>query len=69
MYIIELFFKLKDDIKNGRFKKKAKKEDTDKEIETCSHLFVPIDSTGRILACSKCGKIYKLKKGEVNSFQ
>ncbi len=66
MYIIELFLKLKNDIKN----KKYQKNDIQKEeIEKCDHLFVPIDSTGRILACSKCGEIYKLKKGEVNPFE
>ena len=66
MYIVELFFKLKEDIKAGKFKKKPQQKTDD--IEKCSHLFVPIDSTGRILACSKCGQIYKLKKGEVNPF-
>ncbi len=65
MYIIELFFKLKNDIKN----KKTKSKPLQKETEKCSHLFVPIDSTGKILACSKCGEIYKLKKGEVNPFK
>ena len=67
MYIIELFFKLKDDIKKGKFKKK-KEEKQEVVEEHCNHLFVPIDSTGRVLACSKCGEIYKLKKGEVNPF-
>ncbi len=68
MYIIELFIKLKNDFKSGKFKKKPplKKEE---EIEPCDHLFIPIDSTGRVLACSKCGMIYKLKKGEVNPFK
>ena len=66
MYIIKLFLKIKDDIKNGKFKKQPKETE---EIEKCNHLFVPIDSTGRILACSKCGMIYKLKKGEVNPFK
>ena len=65
MYIIELFFKLKNDIKN----KKTKSNPLQKETEKCDHLFVPIDSTGKILACSKCGEIYKLKKGEVNPFK
>ena len=67
MYIIELFLKLKNDFKLGKFKKQ--KAQPSQEIETCNHLFVPIDSTGRILACSKCGEIYKLKKGEVNPFE
>lgn len=67
MYIIELFLKLKDDIKQGKFKKKKPVEI--EQEEKCEHLFVPIDSTGRILACSKCGEIYKLKKGEINPFE
>ena len=67
MYIIELVYKLINDYKSGKFKKKpvVMKESE----EQCKHIFVPIDSTGRILACSKCGEIYKLKKGEVNPFK
>ena len=65
MYIIELFLKLRKDF----IKSRNKNVNPVDEVETCSHLFVPIDSTGKILACSKCGEIYKLKKGEVNPFQ
>ncbi len=25
----------------------------------CDHIFMPIDSTGEILACSKCGQLIK----------
>ena len=67
MYIIELFLKLVGDLKQGKFKKAPPKEEA--EAEKCDHMFVPIDSTGRVLACSKCGEIYKLKKGEVNPFK
>lgn len=67
MYIIELFIKLKNDFKAGKFNKRPTKPI--EEIEKCNHMFVPIDSTGRILACSKCGEIYKLKKGEINPFE
>lgn len=67
MYIIELFLKLKKDFEARKFKKQINK-DID-NIEKCSHLFVPIDSTGRVLACSKCGEIYKLKDGQINPFQ
>lgn len=67
MYIIELFLKLKEDFKSGKFKKQPPKKEV--EIEKCDHFFVPIDSTKRILACSKCGEIYKLKKGETNPFE
>lgn len=67
MYIVELFLKLVDDIKKGKFKKRPTVP-MKAEVEKCDHIFVPIDSTGRILACTKCGEIYKLKKGEVNPF-
>ncbi|MBR5304367.1 MAG: hypothetical protein IKU37_06025 [Candidatus Gastranaerophilales bacterium] len=67
MYIIELFLKLKEDFKMGKFKKQP--EVKIQKIEKCNHFFVPIDSTKRILACSKCGEIYKLKKGENNPFE
>ena len=67
MYIIELFLKLKEDFKKAKTKNEP--EIQAENIEKCNHLFVPIDSTGRILACSKCGELYKLKKGEVNPFE
>ena len=40
-------------------------EDELEDIVTCKHNFMPIDSTGKILACSKCGYVIrkdKLKK-------
>lgn len=67
MYIIELFIKIKEDLKKKKNKKT--KAPVKKEYERCNHLFVPIDSTKRVLACSKCGMIYKLKKGEINPFK
>lgn len=32
------------------------------ESENCEHIFMPVDSTGEILACSKCGLVIKAKK-------
>jgi len=66
MYIIELFYKLIEDYKSAKYKKKVPEVE---KPEKCSHLFVPIDSTGKILACSKCGEIYKLKENEINPFK
>ena len=57
MYIIELFFKIFEDLK----KKKIRKEEPF-EYEKCDHTFFPIDSTGKVLACSKCGEILKVDK-------
>ncbi len=66
MYIIEKIIKL-------YFKVTKKEEDTvilqnENEVEledivTCKHNFMPIDSTGEILACSKCG--YVVNKGRL----
>ena len=30
---------------------------TSQEIDTCNHLFLPIDSSGEVLACANCGKL------------
>ncbi|MBQ7286855.1 MAG: hypothetical protein IJW73_03750 [Candidatus Gastranaerophilales bacterium] len=65
MYIIELFFKIKNDLKKKKFKKQAV---NGLEIEKCDHLFIPIDSTKKILACSKCGAIHKVEE-DSNPFQ
>ena len=56
MYIFELIAKL---IKNKKQPKKTiASEETDYN-NNCNHSFLPIDSTGNILACSKCGLITK----------
>lgn len=59
MYIFELIAKI---IKNKKTKKETApltdKTDTDYE-NTCNHVFLPIDSTGETLACTKCGMIVK----------
>lgn len=62
MYIIELIVKA--------LKKKNKEicsfdplntPTEDEEYENCEHLFMPIDSTGEILACRNCGLVVKRK--------
>ncbi len=56
MYIIELTAKLYTKIKNRDFKFLQKEKPKENEEEqTCEHIFVPIDSTKKILACTKCG--------------
>ena len=63
MYIFELLNKL--------FKKKEQvvelhiEENVETELEdplTCEHVFLPIDSTKTVLACSKCGYVIKNSK-------
>jgi len=39
------------------------------DSENCEHIFMPIDSTGEILACSKCGELkYKKDLQDINFF-
>lgn len=62
MYIIELFVKWL----NKRQKKEIKPvKPTFIELDeavTCEHNFMPVDSTGLILACTKCGFVVKKNK-------
>ena len=54
MYIIELIAKILKD------KDKKKQNQPLSELpERCDHIFLPIDSTGEIFACSKCGFVVK----------
>lgn len=65
MYIIELINKIR-----SRKKKKVEFEElvfAENVVEledtlTCNHVFMPIDSTKTVLACSKCGYVVKNSK-------
>lgn len=67
MYIFELGIKIFYKIKNRDFKFLAKKppEDLTQEEEKCEHVFVPIDSQKRVLACSKCGFMVKVDPDKI----
>lgn len=54
MYIFELISKLIDNYKHPKPKAPAVEENQD-----CEHVFVPVDSTKRVLACIKCGILMK----------
>ncbi len=36
------------------------------DVVTCKHNFMPIDSTGKVLACSKCGYVVTQKRLKEN---
>ena len=64
MYIIELFIKWLNKNKRGdganpegMFKEEFK--DSPDEALNCRHNFMPVDSTGNVLACTKCGFVVK----------
>ena len=65
MYIIELFIKWLNKNKRGNganpaniYAAKSVPEEEDEALN-CSHNFMPVDSTGTILACTKCGFVVK----------
>ncbi len=58
MYIFELLVKLLREKKETDKKSDLLKNNESEEVDytdVCEHTFFPIDSTGKILACSKCG--------------
>lgn len=62
MYILEIFIKWL----NKRQSKEIKPQKPDfnevDEALTCEHNFMPVDSTGTVLACTKCGFVVKKDK-------
>lgn len=63
MYFIELINKLKNKKKLTQINNSKidfEKEEIDEAL-TCNHVFMPIDSTKKILACSKCGYVIQNK--------
>ena len=64
MYIIELFIKWLKKNKRGESANpeglfKESFQDAPDEAQTCRHIFMPVDSTGNVLACTKCGFVVK----------
>lgn len=65
MYIVEKIIKLYKKFKSEQ-QTYSPPENQDtlqlEDILTCKHNFMPIDSTGEILACSKCGYVVNRKR-------
>lgn len=59
MYIIELIAKILKEKKEKKFSITSGQNEEYEPEEKCEHLFLPIDSTGETLACSKCGMVVK----------
>ena len=65
MYIIEKLVKIYLNLKN-KDNTPILPDGLDKseleDVVTCRHNFLPVDSTGEILACSKCGYLVRKKR-------
>lgn len=74
MYLFELITKY---IKGKRYRKSldfdpfVQDEENDEfNSDECEHVFLPIDSSGEVLACSKCGLVVKREDlKDVNIFK
>ena len=68
MYIIEkavkIFLKILNKKNNDIYVESEDLTSDSVDVLTCKHNFMPIDSTGNILACSKCGYIVSKKRLE-----
>lgn len=64
MFIVEFLVKFFSNKKQTKVEPKMfdDEEEPLEDINTCSHIFLPIDSTKKVYACSKCG--YVIKKEE-----
>ena len=59
MYILEVFIKWLNKLQTKEIKlEKPTFEELDEAL-TCEHNFMPVDSTGLTLACTKCGFVIK----------
>ena len=59
MYILEVFIKWLNKRQTKEIiPEKPTFEDVDEAL-TCDHNFMPVDSTGLTLACTKCGFVVK----------
>ena len=74
MYLFELITKY---IMGKKYERKLDfdpfaqdKNDTEFDSENCEHVFLPIDSSGETMACSKCGLVVKREDlKDVNIFK
>lgn len=61
MYILEVFIKwLNKRQKKEVIPQKPSFKERDEAL-SCEHNFMPVDSTGLVLACTKCGFVVKHK--------
>lgn len=63
MYIIELIFKKLTRKKDKPVQDLFQINTTEANYDACKHMFMPVDSTGEVLSCTKCG--FLMKKSEI----
>lgn len=63
MYLIEFLVKFFSNKKASPVSSKMYDDEEEQleDINTCKHMFLPIDSTKKVYACSKCGYVISKK--------
>lgn len=63
MYFIEFIVNkfLKKKKQEHTFNPLDEKSSEEEDYDNCEHIFMPIDSSGEILSCSKCGFVVNRK--------
>lgn len=64
MYIIELIIKFINKRKHKNNVSYYTNQTNNPEEETCEHVFRPVDSTGQVLACIKCGFVVNMNDNQ-----
>ena len=62
MYILEVFIKWLNKRQTKETKPEKQNFKEEDEALNCEHNFMPVDSTGEVLACTKCGFVIKKNK-------
>ena len=70
MYFIEILSKIfnRNTLMRLKFGKKIV-SNMDEETQNCDHMFVPIDSTGKVFSCINCGLTINKKPKNLNFFE
>ena len=70
MYFIEILSKVfnKENFLKLKFRKNIVSP-SDEENDKCEHMFVPIDSTGKVFSCINCGLTINKKPKNLNFFE
>ncbi len=69
MYIIEKIIRIFSKLKKRENNIIIPNEENEPELEdilTCKHTFLPVDSTGEVLACTKCGYLVTKDRLKIN---
>lgn len=72
MYLLELIVRWINPKKKYERKEKFDPfaQENSEDTENCEHIFLPVDSTGETLACSKCGILVNKKDlKDINIFK